>query len=68
MPAQGQLDVSGLDLSEDDLAELLHVDVEAWQAECPGIREYYAKFGDRAPKALLDELDALEQRLKSATG
>ncbi len=68
VPAEGELDVSGLDVTGDDLAELLQVDVAAWQAECPGIREYYAKFGDRAPKALLEELDALEQRLKSARG
>ncbi len=41
----------------------LAVDVEAWQAELPTIREHFARFGDRLPDALRDELDGLERRL-----
>jgi GTP-dependent phosphoenolpyruvate carboxykinase len=29
----------------------------------PSIREHYAQFGDRLPKALDDEVDDLEKRL-----
>ena len=47
----------------DDMKSLNSVDKEGWKAELPSIREHYATFGDRLPKALSDELDALEQRL-----
>jgi hypothetical protein len=32
----------------------------------PRIKEHFAKFGDRLPKGLSDELSGLEQRLKAA--
>ena len=66
LPAKGELDVDGLDVSEPDLEELLRVDVEAWLAEVPGIREYYETFEGRVPKELVGEVEALKQRLESA--
>ena len=66
LPAKGELDTSSLDISEQDLEELLRVDVEAWLAEIPGIREYYETFEGRVPKELSEELEALKQRLESA--
>ena len=65
-PAEGELDLSGLAIGQDDLAELTAVDVEGWLAEIPLIREYYEKFGDRMPKALVEQLDSLEARLNAA--
>jgi phosphoenolpyruvate carboxykinase (GTP) len=66
LPPVDELDLSGLDLDRDDLQELLSVNVEGWLAELPQIREYYAKFGERMPRVLVDELDGLEQRLRAA--
>jgi len=66
LPASRALDLTGLDLSPDDVAELLSVDVDGWLAEIPRIREYYAQFGEHMPRELLEELDALEERLKAA--
>ncbi|MCG8588321.1 MAG: phosphoenolpyruvate carboxykinase (GTP) [Proteobacteria bacterium] len=66
LPTKDALDLSGLDLSDEDLAVLLGVDVEGWLAEVPLIREYYAKFGERLPAKLEAELDALEARLSAA--
>jgi phosphoenolpyruvate carboxykinase (GTP) len=66
LPAKGELDVSGLDVSQEDLEELLKVDIEGWLAEIPGIREYYETFEGRVPKELHEELEALQQRLESA--
>jgi len=34
-----------------------------WKRELPGIREYFAEFGDRLPPRLVAQLDALETRL-----
>jgi phosphoenolpyruvate carboxykinase (GTP) len=63
VPGTGDIDVAGLDVTEDDMAELLRVDTAEWRAEVPSIREHYAQFGDRLPAALNDEVDALEERL-----
>jgi phosphoenolpyruvate carboxykinase (GTP) len=63
LPADGALDTRGLDLAPETLAELTKVDKEGWKAELPMIREHFASFGAKLPKALADELAALEKRL-----
>ncbi len=63
LPAEGALDTEGLDMDADDLKGLLHVDAEGWKAELPSIKEHFATFGDKLPKGLQEELDALEKRL-----
>ncbi len=63
LPTLESLDVSGVDVSAADMAELLKVDVEEWRREVPGIREYFALFGDRLPAQLLEQVDLLERRL-----
>ncbi|MBI4964939.1 MAG: phosphoenolpyruvate carboxykinase (GTP) [Desulfomonile tiedjei] len=66
LPAPGTLDLDDLNLSQEALEELLNVDVEGWLAEIPSIKEHYAKFGDRLPQGLRDELAKLEERLLKA--
>ena len=63
LPAQGALDLDGLNVSPEAMGELLRVDTEGWKAELPSIREHFAMFGAKLPQALNDELSALEQRL-----
>ncbi|MGZ3594124.1 MAG: phosphoenolpyruvate carboxykinase (GTP) [Syntrophales bacterium] len=63
VPAPGAIDLSGLNVSEQDMAELLRVDVNAWLQEVESIKKHYSQFGDRLPQGLRDELKALEQRL-----
>jgi phosphoenolpyruvate carboxykinase (GTP) len=63
VPAPGGIDIENIDVSKEDMEELLRVDTEGWRAEVPLIREYYAKFGDRLPEALSAQVDALEKRL-----
>lgn len=65
MPAADALDVNGLNVSEADMKELLKVDKDEWLREVISIREHYAKFGDKLPKELVAQLDALEGRLKA---
>jgi phosphoenolpyruvate carboxykinase (GTP) len=65
LPAPGALRTDGLDLSEDDLSELLRVDAAAWRAELPSLREHFATFGDRLPAELRAQLEALAERLGS---
>jgi phosphoenolpyruvate carboxykinase (GTP) len=64
LPAPGSLDVEGLTLSDDQLRMLLTVDVSVWKEEASTIPAAYEKFGDRLPKALWAEHEALVQRLE----
>jgi phosphoenolpyruvate carboxykinase (GTP) len=63
VPAPGAIDTEGLDVSKEDMLELLRVDPSEWREEIPLIRSFYASFGDHLPPALADEVDALERRL-----
>ena len=66
LPADGALDMAGLDVPPDAMRQLLDVDVDGWLAEVPLIREHFAQFGDRLPAALNVEVDRLEARLGQA--
>lgn len=66
MPTADAIDRTGINVSEADMKELLSVDKEGWQKEFDSIKEHYARFGDKLPKALNDQLDLLEGRLKNA--
>jgi phosphoenolpyruvate carboxykinase (GTP) len=66
LPEPADLDTKGLSLAAGDLAKLLNVDIKGWVDEVPRIREHFGKFGDRLPKELSAEVDALEKRLKAA--
>lgn len=63
MPTQDAIDTTGLNVSAADMRELLDVNKDDWKKEVADIREHYAKFGDRLPVELKNELDALEKRL-----
>jgi phosphoenolpyruvate carboxykinase (GTP) len=63
LPAADALDLSGLEISAEDMQELLTVDIEGWKGEAAGLAEYYEKFGDRMPAALRAQLAALQERL-----
>ena len=63
VPNVDDIDLTGLDLTKETLADLLSVDKELWLEDCKGIREFYKQVGDRVPTALYDELAALEERL-----
>ena len=67
MPTQDALDTTGLDVSEADMAELLKIEKDMWLAEIESIKEHYAKYDQptkKMPKALFEELSALEERVK----
>jgi phosphoenolpyruvate carboxykinase (GTP) len=63
LPAEGSLDVNGLDVAPETMKALNAVDAEGWKAELPMIREHFATFGDDLPNALKEQLAALERRL-----
>jgi phosphoenolpyruvate carboxykinase (GTP) len=63
VPTIESLDTDGLDLTDDELARALAVDVEEWRAEIPQIQEWFEKFGEQLPAVLWTELDGLKARL-----
>jgi phosphoenolpyruvate carboxykinase (GTP) len=63
VPTPEALDTAGLDVPREDVDELLRVDHDEWSAEVPLIEEFYARFGDRVPQGVRDELAALRARL-----
>jgi phosphoenolpyruvate carboxykinase (GTP) len=65
LPHEGALDCEGLDISKEELKSILNIDKVGWLNDTKEIREYYKQFGGRLPMELVDELDALEERLKN---
>jgi phosphoenolpyruvate carboxykinase (GTP) len=48
------------------MQEILSVDVEGWKKEIADVRaNHYPKFGDKLPKELMAEMEALENRLNA---
>lgn len=66
VPKAEDINLEGIEdeVSEDQLKEILSVDNSLWENEAKGIEEFYAKFGDRLPKALSDELNTLKANLE----
>ena len=63
VPAPDALDVDGLNMSGQDLANAIKVDIEQWRNEVPSIEEWFQKIGDKVPTSLRDELESLKLRL-----
>ena len=63
MPHDGDFDLSGLDYPAEDFAELMAVDIAAFQADVVNAQAYLAQFGDRVPPRLVAQLAALKARL-----
>jgi len=63
VPAPGELDTAGLDLSDDALQALLTVDEDKLKSEIEQVKEHLAKFGDDLPAELRGQLEQLEARL-----
>jgi len=62
-PVDGEgINTTGLNVSAEDMAELLRVDIEEWRAQLPQFRAHLTKF-DGLPPELNAQLDALEKRL-----
>lgn len=65
VPRHADLDLSGLEFSQDELDDLLAVDDAEWRHEVVRIAEHYDQFGSRLPQDLALELERLNQRLSS---
>ena len=66
LPAQGALNLDGIELPEETLKALLSVDKERWLAELGQIQKYLQKFGDRTPEGLIEECQRVSAALQSS--
>lgn len=55
VPIKGDIDTSGLDITDENLDALFTIDPDQWLAEMNEIKEYFNEFGERLPKQLLNE-------------
>ena len=65
LPAEGALNLEGLDLDESQVAELFSINPVSWLAESDLTEEYFEKFGDRVPTELRGQLASLRERLNA---
>jgi phosphoenolpyruvate carboxykinase (GTP) len=66
VPAEGAIDIEGLDIGEDEMRELRNIDPGDLRDQIPQMKQHFAQFGDRLPKGVSEQMDALEQRLDQA--
>jgi phosphoenolpyruvate carboxykinase (GTP) len=66
VPTIDALDLDGVDVSPEQMRDLLRVDPGEWREEIPLIREFFDEFGDKLPKQLRDALHELEARLEGS--
>ncbi len=64
VPMPEDIDLTDLDMDMDTLKGILTVDKDVWAKECAEIEEHYKKFGDKLPKELRAQLDALKAAIK----
>jgi phosphoenolpyruvate carboxykinase (GTP) len=63
VPRKEDINIKGIESVEPQLEDILNVKNEEWKKECEGIAEYFGKFGDRLPKEIQNQFEALKSRL-----
>ena len=66
VPTPESLDLNGLEISRDALYQLFAVNRNDWYEETEDAASFFQTFGNRFPKVLWDQLEALRQRLRCA--
>src|SRR5690606_999020 len=65
VPAENELNLDGIEVPAADLEELFEIDPASWLEEADLTEEFFARFGEKLPVQLRDELTALRQRLSA---
>lgn len=63
MPRKEDLDLSGLEIDEEAMDELLSIDVELFQQNIPQIEEFINQFGEKTPERMKQQVEKLKERL-----
>lgn len=63
MPKDGDLDLSNLQISAENLKELMSIKTDEWKDELGNIKRHFDRFGARLPQELTAQLQELERKL-----
>jgi phosphoenolpyruvate carboxykinase (GTP) len=63
VPVEGGVNLDGLDVPEEDMAELFRIDRDTWLAEADSTEEFFGTFEGRVPAALTSQVDRLRANL-----
>ena len=63
IPDKSGIDLTGLEIPDHDMEALLELDRSAWLEDIADQRKFFEQFGERLPREILTELEALEYRL-----
>ncbi len=63
MPKEGDLDISGLDVSKEDWAELMKVDTDLFKSTMSDVEGYLTTIGDKLPKQMTEQVNKLKAKL-----
>lgn len=64
-PTPDALDLTGLEVSSEDIEDLLKVDRQEWASELTDIEEWFGRFGESLPASIQAALHQLRQRVNS---
>ena len=65
MPKYEDIDWSGLDFSKEQFVNVTSLDKQSWLSELEGVKEWFAKLGEKVPAKLIAIRDELEAKFKS---
>jgi len=63
LPKKSDLDLDGLEVDDADLDAILSVETDGWKQAVPQIRDHFARFGEKLPGELAQQVDELEAAL-----
>lgn len=65
MPAKGELNLKGIEVSEKALEELFSLDSQTWSQELTGMETFFDSFGHKLPAELRHELELTRRLFES---
>lgn len=63
IPHANDIDLEGLNIDKSILEALMYIDKESWLQELQLQQEFFKKFGNRLPKAIQEQHEALKMRI-----
>lgn len=64
LPAEGALNLDGLDIDEAVMDELFEIDPKAWLSELVDVEAFFGQFGRALPTGLVRQLNHVRWRLE----
>ncbi|MEE8555503.1 MAG: phosphoenolpyruvate carboxykinase domain-containing protein, partial [bacterium] len=66
LPTPGAIDTEGLEIGADAMRDLTSIDPVAWIEEIEDIESFFAKFGERIPRLLIEQAGRIKSELHGA--